>query len=252
MIIGAQLFTLREYCKTLSDFSETLKKVADMGYTAVQISGVCPYEGNWLAEELEKNGLTAPLTHTPFGEIVEKTAQTIEKHRQFGCSRIGLGAAPGGMNGDNFEGFLQKITPAVKEISAAGAKFYYHNHWQEFQRAEGGRFFMEKLCDAFPPEELGIVLDTYWVQFAGSDPAAWISALKGRVDCVHFKDMDVVDSVHRMTPVGEGNLNWPRILSACEQAGTEYVFAEQDRCNGQDPFDCLKRSYEFMKALGLE
>ena len=39
MIIGAQFYTLRNFCKTLDDFSETLKKVADIGYTSVQISG---------------------------------------------------------------------------------------------------------------------------------------------------------------------------------------------------------------------
>ena len=58
MKIGAQLFTLRDFCKTLDGFSETLKKVADIGYTTVQVSGTCAYEPEWLAEELKKNSLT--------------------------------------------------------------------------------------------------------------------------------------------------------------------------------------------------
>ena len=33
MLIGAQLFTLRDFCKTTQDLDETLKKVADMGMT---------------------------------------------------------------------------------------------------------------------------------------------------------------------------------------------------------------------------
>lgn len=44
MKIGAQFFTLRDFCKTKEDFSESLKKVADMGYSTVQISGTCEYE----------------------------------------------------------------------------------------------------------------------------------------------------------------------------------------------------------------
>ena len=32
MEIGAQLYTVREFCKTLEDFEETLKKIADIGY----------------------------------------------------------------------------------------------------------------------------------------------------------------------------------------------------------------------------
>ena len=253
MILGAQLYTLRNQCKTLEDFSETLKKVAQIGYTAVQVSGVCPYEGEWLAEELKKNGLTAPLTHTAFREITEQTEETLKKHQAFDCRRIGLGSAPGGTTDETFPGFLQAITPAAKYFAKNGAKFYYHNHWKEFVRSkEDGRYFMEKLCDAFPPEELGIVLDTYWVQFAGGDPTAWIRALKGRVDCVHFKDMVYGEKEHRMCPVGEGNLNWTGILQACKESGTEYIFVEQDDCYGEDPFECLARSYRFLASFGLK
>ena len=39
MDIGAQLFTVRDYCKNLDDFAETLQKVADIGYSTVQVSG---------------------------------------------------------------------------------------------------------------------------------------------------------------------------------------------------------------------
>ena len=58
MIVGAQRFTLRDYAKTTEDLSETLKKVADMGYRSVQLSGVCEYDAAWMKEELRKNGLT--------------------------------------------------------------------------------------------------------------------------------------------------------------------------------------------------
>ena len=39
MKIGAQLFTLRDYCKIPEDFAETLKKVADIGYTIGDFDG---------------------------------------------------------------------------------------------------------------------------------------------------------------------------------------------------------------------
>jgi len=253
MIIGAQLYTLRNSCKTLEDFAETLKKVADIGYKAVQISGVCPYEGAWLKEELDKNGLTAPLTHTPFKEITEQTEATLQKHRAFGCHRIGLGSAPGGIGDETYDGFEEAIAPAVRYFAENGAKFYYHNHWQEFVRSEkDGKYFIDKLCERFASHELGIVLDTYWVQFSGGDPIAWLKKLDGRVDSIHFKDMVHKNKEHRMVPVGEGNLNWEGIIRTAYDVGTKYAFVEQDNCNGEDPFDCMKRSYEFLKAQGLE
>ena len=65
MEIGAQFYTVRDFCKTLDDFAETLKKVADIGYRNVQISGTCPYDAQWLKEQLDRNGLRCVLTHIP-------------------------------------------------------------------------------------------------------------------------------------------------------------------------------------------
>ncbi|HIV10364.1 MAG TPA: sugar phosphate isomerase/epimerase, partial [Candidatus Faeciplasma avium] len=51
---------------------------------------------------------------------------------------------------------------------------------------------------------------------------------------------------------GEGNINFPRIFEQSEAAGVEYMFVEQDDCYGEDPFDCLRRSYDYLKANGFE
>ena len=42
MKIGAQMFTTRATCQTLEGFADTLKRIADIGYTTVQVSGTCP------------------------------------------------------------------------------------------------------------------------------------------------------------------------------------------------------------------
>ena len=65
MIIGAQMFTVREFAKTVEDFAETLKKIADIGYTTVQVSGTCEFDPAWLKSELDKNGLQCVITHIP-------------------------------------------------------------------------------------------------------------------------------------------------------------------------------------------
>ena len=63
MLLGAQIFTVRKYATNLEDFSETLKKIADIGYTTIQASGVCEYEPEWLDEQLKANGLRCVITH---------------------------------------------------------------------------------------------------------------------------------------------------------------------------------------------
>lgn len=40
--VAAQLFTVRDYCKNDADIAVTLKKISDIGYREVQVSGVTP------------------------------------------------------------------------------------------------------------------------------------------------------------------------------------------------------------------
>ena len=64
--------------------------------------------------------------------------------------------------------------------------------------------------------------------------------------------MQVVNGEQKMAPVGSGNMNFERILAACEKAGTKHLLVEQDNCNGVDPFICLSRSYQYLTSLGLK
>ena len=58
MILGVQFYTLREQCKDLQGFEESMKKVADIGYTSIQLSGVCAHEPEWAYEKAKENGLS--------------------------------------------------------------------------------------------------------------------------------------------------------------------------------------------------
>ena len=255
MIIGAQLYTLRDFCRNLDDFSETLKKVADIGYTSVQVSGTCPYEAEWLRDELKKNGLTCGITHFDFNRVLNDTDKVIEEHKTFGCRYIGLGSMPGGAS--KYAEFRDnpKLIPAVDKIAAAGMKFMYHNHSGEYETLmEDGRPVMFHLSDDFTPAQMGFTLDTYWVKYGGFDVVPEIERLAGRLPVIHFKDMFLTeDGEKKMSWVGGGNvLDFEKIVEAFLGAGTEFGYVEQDNCNGEDPFLCLKKSYDYLTSLGLK
>ena len=95
MILGAQFYTLRNFCKTTEGLDESLKKVADMGYTAVQLSGVCEYDAEWVAERCREYGLKIVITHFNYDKILNDTEATIEFHKKMDCKYIGLGCGPG-------------------------------------------------------------------------------------------------------------------------------------------------------------
>ena len=249
MEIGAQLYTVRAHTQTLEDFALTLRKIADIGYRSVQVSATCPFSPKWLRDELRKNGLRCVLTHTPAKQITGKTDQVIREHSVFGCDHIGLGwwsFRP--EEGMGYQDFLRIFPPAAEKIAAAGKTFMYHNHDQEFQRLDG-KLILERLAEDMPADRMGFTLDTFWVQAGGGDPAWWLERLAGRIPCIHLKDFAYG---RKMAVIGEGNLNFDRIFEKAEAGGTRTMLVEQDDCNGENPFDCLRRSYAYLRSRGFE
>ena len=249
MQIGAQLFTLREYCKTLEDFSLTLKRVADMGYGTVQVSGTCAYDPAWLRDQLKANGLRCVLTHIPADRLQNDPEQVARDHTIFDCDCVGLGfysfkpESPENTPAD----FMRKYAPVGAALRQAGKYFMYHNHDSEFCKFEG-KTALQHLAEGIPAEDMGFTVDTFWVQAGGGDPAQWIENLAGRVTCIHLKDYGYG---RRMEAIGEGNINFDRVFAAAEAAGTQYMLVEQDHCNGEDPFECLRRSRDFLVSRGF-
>ena len=248
MQIGAQFFTLREYCKTLEGLAESLKKVADIGYRTVQLSATCPFDAQWMKEQLAKNDLKCVLTHTPAPRLQNETVQVAAEHEIFGCDCVGLGYYGfKAEKGESIAQFLEIYGPIAKTLRENGKYFMYHNHAHEFIK-EAGKLRLEHLIENIPAEDMGVTLDTYWVQVGGADPAQWLEKLAGRIPCIHLKDCAYGQ---QMAVVGEGNINFDRVFEKAEAGGTQYMLVEQDDCHGEDPFECLRRSYEYLRACGF-
>lgn len=253
MKIGAQLYTVRNACKTPEDFALTLRRVADMGYSVVQVSGSCPYEAEWLKEQLDRNGLTCAITHFNKDKILGEPEETVRFHNVFGCRHIGLGSIPGGVEAlRDLDRSMEALLVAGKRISACGAYMMYHNHQIEFGKYSEHMTYLERLAEYIPAEYMGFTLDTYWVQVGGGNPAQWLTRLKGRVPCIHLKDLAIEGHEQRFAAIGAGNIDFEPILAAAESAGTQYLLIEQDDCYDKDPFDELHSSYRYLHALGLE
>ena len=61
--IAAQLYTLRNFCKTPADIATSLKKVKQIGFDAVQVSGIGKIDPKELATILKGEGLACCATH---------------------------------------------------------------------------------------------------------------------------------------------------------------------------------------------
>ncbi|MDX2065681.1 MAG: sugar phosphate isomerase/epimerase [Fimbriimonadaceae bacterium] len=254
--LAVQMYTLREFTKTREGLAECFEVIHGIGYAGVQLSAVGCMDGDHpevspaeARAMLDANGLRCVATHRGWDRLRDYTAAEIEFHRILGCDYTAIGGLWGAKTSEDYDAFVTTSQRVCAELGAAGIRFGYHNHAHEFimDRARGKRHY-DLLIDA---PHLMLEVDTYWLNHAGLDVAAFIRQIPGRIQVIHVKDKEVLpDKGPVMAPVGEGNLHWDGILDACRTGGTEWYVVEQDDCY-RDPFDCLSSSFDFLAARGL-
>ncbi len=247
--IAAQLFTVRDHCKTAADLAVTLNKVAGIGYPAVQLSGLGPIPDEEIVALCQQNNLTICATHEDGNMICNEPQQVVAKLKKLGCRHTAY-PYPGGLKFETLEdvrALAGKLNAAGKVLADAGQCLSYHNHHIEFRKV-AGKTILEWLYELTDARYLQGEPDTYWVQTGGGEPTEWCNRLKGRLPLLHMKDYIVLapDNKIAMAEIGNGNLNWQSICKAAEAAGCEWFIVEQDTCPA-DPFDSLKQSFEYIK-----
>ncbi|MEZ5364074.1 MAG: sugar phosphate isomerase/epimerase [Bryobacterales bacterium] len=261
--LGAQLYTLRF---VLPDNTEKiLKDLAAIGYTEVEVLQN-DYPGQ--AELIRQAGLKAVSMHLYAGLVTgmmgdaDPPQKTVEAAAEFakseGLSYVVMPYLPQDQRGstlDHYKAFAAKLNKAGEAAKAAGVGFAYHNHAFEFEPMEGSTPFATLLAET-DPLLVQLELDVFWVSVAGNDPVAMLAQQSGRVPLVHLKDKapetpqqykEGVDKA-AFREVGNGSLDFTAILKACEQAGVQHYFVEQDQTSG-DPLASLRQSYEHIRGL---
>ncbi|HEY1683727.1 MAG TPA: sugar phosphate isomerase/epimerase [Tepidisphaeraceae bacterium] len=250
-VLGAQLYTLREFMKTPADIAKSLKKVRQMGYQTVQVSGIGPIDPKELKKILDGEGLKCVVTHVALDRMKNETQKVIDDHQLWGCKYTAVGGFfPTQAGKQDWINWATDYNDVGKKLAAGGLQLGYHNHSHELTHYDG-KPALQIMLDHFSPQ-IWMEIDTYWIQHGGGDPVAWINKVAGRLPCVHLKDMAItLQREQQMAEVGEGNMNWPAILDACKKAGVEWYLVEQDICQ-RDPFESLAMSYRNLHAMGLE
>ncbi len=249
--IGAQLYTLRDFCQTKEDFAQSMKKLQEIGYQQVQISGVGPIPAEEIKAVCDEYGLQISCTHRAMENYENDLAGEIAFHKTLDCEIAGLGAMPGcfranGITQESVMKFIDRMNKINDGLQQAGIIFAYHNHDFEFMKLDG-KFVMDYIIEY---GKFAFIVDVYWLSHAGLNPAEYIKRLGKRAICVHFKDLAVVDGQVVMAEVTEGNLDWDAIIQACREAGVRWALVEQDVCR-RDPFESMAISYNALKEKGF-
>lgn len=248
MKIGAQLYTVRDYCKTAAELSDTLHQLHDFGYRDVQVSAVNlpPQEIRSVCDEA---GMNIIITHYSPDRILQDTAAVIEEHRQLGCNYVGIGSLPGqyARNSDGIKHFTEDFNKVGRILKESGMTFHYHNHSFEMEKTDGKMWF-DTMIEESDPEVFFFILDVFWLQHGGLSPVEYIDRLGKRIKVLHYKDFAIRDWKQKFASIGSGNLNWDAIISASVKHHIPYAMIEQDTDFIDDPISELGRSFAFLKG----
>ena len=246
--VALQLFTVRDAIK--EDCPAALRKVREIGYEMVQPTGGMPYtySADELAVMLSDIGLGAAGIHVRLDELDEAPEYWAEYATTAGTRDLVVPSIPPELRSSREDWLavaarLDALGARYKEL---GVRLSYHNHSFEFEKYDGD-YGLDLLYANSAPDHLYAELDTYWIKHGGEDPVDYIRRHAGRVPVLHVKDM-ADDEERSFAEIGQGTLDWPAIVAAAADGGTEYLCVEQDRCKG-DPMESARISWEFLRDL---
>lgn len=249
MKFGYQLSSITPYLQTEEDLRESLRKIAAIGYTEVQLQGV-PYTipDNAVASALRESGLSciAMQEDFPVG-FGDQPRQAVERALACGCKYLSFAKWPGLLTSlEELDSYAEALYPVCKLAESSGLALSFHPIGPDFMPLDGVPTY-ERLMERLPDS----VQLTFCVSSCfgtGVEPADVLEKFAGRVDLVHFKDASLQPDGPHLVPLGEGNTDWAPIAAACEQAGVRYIYAEQERWD-RDAFDCAAASFRYLQGL---
>lgn len=266
--VGIQVYTVRDYAE--KDFEGTMKTLKEIGYDYVELAGLYGHSADEIAAMCKNAGVNPISAHVPIAELLADTEKTVSDYEKIGCKFIAIPYLGEDMRPGvpNYDEVLEKISAIGEVCKAHGIKLLYHNHDFEFVKMPDGSYGLDYLYAHVCSCRLSTELDTCWVKVAGEDPAAYIRKYSGRSPVVHLKDFvggktenmyELIGTdeakaekseAFQFRPVGSGVQDFPGILAAAIEAGSEYVVVEQDSWNDLDAMECARSSREYLRKLG--
>lgn len=244
--IALQLYTVREPSKR--DFLATLREVAAIGYTAVELAGMYGVPAAQVRETLDASGVRAVAAHVGLPELAGDPARVAADLRALGCDYLVVPWVAEGHRASTaaVRALAAELNGWGRRLADEGLRVGYHHHDFEFKPLEGSSMW-DVLTAELDPALVGLEIDVYWAARGGHDPAALIARHAPSISLVHLKDIAPGGTAD--LPAGEGALDWDAILAAARAAGAAWYICEQD--NPRDPLDDVRRAREQMLGRAL-
>jgi sugar phosphate isomerase/epimerase len=239
--LGLQLYSLRDSLKT--DVPGSLDKAKAFGFTIAETYSGMP-GGDAAAQKaaLAERGITPISGHFSYDTLKKDLGAAVEAAKTLGLKYAGVAWIPhevGSFGEEDVKRAVADFHTFGEAFKAAGIQFFYHVHGYEFRPVtEGGtETFFDILARETKPDLVSFEMDVFWVFLPGADPAALLKKYPNRWALMHVKDMrkgarrGVYTGKAPLTDdvaVGTGQINWPEVLKAAQDAGVKYYFIEDE------------------------
>jgi sugar phosphate isomerase/epimerase len=248
---GLQLYTLRDDMP--KDPKGVLKQVSSFGYKQIE-----SYEG--------KDGMFWGMSNTDFKKYMDELGMTIvsshcDINKDFEkkaseAAAIGMKYLICPYKGpqkklDDFKKFADEFNQKGEICKKNGIKFAYHNHDYTFKELEG-QLPQDVLMNSTDPSLVDYELDMYWVVAGGQDPETWLKKYKNRFRLCHVKDRTkgATEAADTCT-LGEGSIDYAKILKTAKENGMEYYIVEQEKYAGTTPLKAVEVNAAYMKNIKI-
>jgi sugar phosphate isomerase/epimerase len=259
--IGIQPYTVRDSLK--ADFPGTLRKLYDMGYRELELSGGRGYGDFYghkpaeLRKLLTDMGWQASSCHYGPPADDAEWARNIEHGQQLHIKYMLCATPPkAGASLDGWKRTAALFNHLGEMCKRAGMQFAYHNHNFEFRILDGTTGY-DELLRSTDNKLVKMELDCFWAVFAGKDPVKYITSNPGRFELLHIKDLkpgyQATTGEFKGNPfaeVGRGIINWKQIFTAASKNGLKRYYVEQDMWD-RPSLECARISIDYLKKLSI-
>ena len=256
---GLALYTVRDAME--KNPKKTLQAVSEVGYSYIEAAGYKDGKFYGFSPKEFKAHLASleliPLSTHQSSVSLANAASMMADVKAAGFEYFVVPVPPMGLfinddNGMNMKGGVENLatilTTLGKQARALDLKLLYHNHDFEFIEDARGFVVIDYLLENCDPKYVNFQMDLHWVTKAKADPLAYFEKYPGRFKLWHVKDMD---SQGRFAPVGNGIIDFGRILNEKEQSGMQAYFVEQDETFAMEPLEAIKVSHKGLKKIGF-
>lgn len=284
MKVGLQLFSVKESMSL--DPEATFKRIAELGYRYIEpyASPIAGDESSFgLRMSLKKaKALLSDLGLQVVGAHYYPLASEgfddfCKYYRALGAKQVGCGGAhfPRGRKDVLLK--CELMTDDAEIARHNGLKYYYHNHYREYQMFEGEQV-IQTIMNNTPTDLVHYEIDTFWAARGGVDPVEEMLRWKNRlIPLIHQKDFSrtarvplniwdytrqdfpitaAFDGTTRLpeiyTEVGEGILPIQDYIEAANKVGVEYILLEQDKSEIGEMESIEASMNAFKKFHGVE